>query len=384
MGKKNLGSRDWSASGSYNFKLTGLPEFEPGGISYLDAIWLDVNCTDIDNAGGTVASVDLYNSIASAITITDGSEPWGPSNLTGQQVVESRFLARRTNLMFQGNANGDRDVGAGSNGTRRFAIVYDFRAYGGDDGDATPLCKAMKNGEVQLTFGALPTNATNLVATITCYALTHGEPTVRAVPRILTQRMPLAALTFDISASGIFLQCFAENAGDWVATDVTKVLSDVGGIPLTGNTDPFGFDSLEVYGSANPLVTASLVQNTFCEPIGGTDPRAMELLSFGPKENWSRRPMGTGLHFELTGSETAGNITVVTTHARFMDPTAAARQMIAAGAPEDIAEKIAKNAGDVVKAKTKNGRPLKDPRMAGYVSLELVDADALRKIGLSF
>lgn len=382
MGKKLLGSEPWAANGSESFKLSGLPDFEPGGISYLDQIWVDVNITDIDNAGGDCEAIDIYNSICQSMTMTDGTEPWGPVNLSGELLAESRYLARRTVIPFQGNANGDRTVATGSNGTRRFAIVYDFRAYGGDDGDATPLCKTLKNGSVEINFGALPTEATSLTATLNVYAVTHGEPTVRAVPRIQTVRQPLASFTFDILQSGIFLQTFIRKNADLAAAEIAKVLSDVGGIPLTMNSDPFGCNTNEAFGSANPLVTASLVQNHFCEPVGGTQPRAMELLSFGPKENWSRRPQGTGLHFELTGTGTPSDFTVVSTYARFMDATFAGMQLVKAGAPVDIVKKIEDGAADVVKNKTKNGRPLSDSRMQGFVSVELIDPTALRAIGL--
>lgn len=384
MAKKNLGSHAWEAGGQWSWKLSGLPDFEPGGISYLDAIWLDVNITDLDNAGGDTTSIDIYNAICQAITIDDGTEPWGPSNLLGEHLAESRYLASRRVIPFQGNANGDRTVTAGTNATRRFAIVYDYRAYGGELGDATPLCKAMKNGQVSVNFGDLPTNTTSLTCTITCYALTHGEPTVRAVPRILTSKMQLPGMTFDVTQSGIYLQAFLRNSGDFVAADITKVLADVNGVPLLGNIDPFGFDTLDSFGVANPLVSSSLVQNHFCEVIGGTEPRALEMLSFAPGQNWSARPMGTGLHVELTGAEDYANLQLITTYARFMDAAFAGRQFTAAGAPDSIVDALASGAADVAKAKTKNGRPLRDPKMAGYISMELTDEAALRRIGVSF
>lgn len=384
MGKKLLRAVSYAASGAESVPLAGLPDFEPGGISYLDALWIDVNITDLDNGGGDTTSIDIYNALCASLTITDGTEPWGPSNVTGEILAESRYLAKRTLIPFQGNANGDQTVTAGTNATRRFAIVYDFRAYGGDPADFTPLCKALRNGEARIVFGALPTNTTSLTATLTFYAITHGEPEVRAVPRILTFASVIPSLTYDVGADGIFCQHFLRNAADWVATDVTAAVVSVGGVPWMGNVSPFGCDTTEVQGAANPLVAAALVQNHFSEPIGGTEPRALELLSFQPGAKLSRRPMGNGLHVELTGGETAGNITQVTTYARFLGPDGAARQFVAAGASDDVAQKLADGASGVAATKTKDGRPIRQPRLMGFLPVQLTDPSELGRIGLKF
>ena len=359
MFKHSLESKTPGATvvGTLNYPLAGLPDVCQGGIAFLDKIRLDANISDFDNAGGDSAS-DLLRDMFT-VTLSDGTEPWGPVELRGVLIEQSRYLATGETIPYQGHTSGDLTVSAGTNATRRFCVEYDFSAYGGIAGDYSPACVVLKNGSVKVSL-TNPTNATNVVQEVTLTAIGHGEEVARAVPRIQTTQMTLSSLQYNIEQAGAFLQHFLQNAATFVAADVTRAQVKVGGLPVLADVDPFGCltDLRNLNGGA---ATTAKTQNTFMDVIGGGYPRGLPLFG-APRRKLSGLPIGRGINVNLTGGETASNLVAITTHVRFMSPEEMNRQFALQGASP------AGGAGDV-SVRTADGGGI-SPRLQGYVSIK--------------
>jgi hypothetical protein len=343
--------------GTLSYPLAGLPDVCQGGIAFLDKFRLDVNISDFDNAGGDSTSDLLWDMFT--VTMSDGTEPWGPVELRGTLIEQSRYLATGMTIPYQGNTNGDATVSAGTNATRRFSIEYDLSAYGGTLGDYSPANVVLKNGNVKISL-ANPTNATNIVQSVSLVCIGHGEETARAVPRIQTTQLQLPSLTYNIEQAGAFLQHWLQNAATFVAADISKAQVKVGGLPVLADVEPFG--AITDLANLNGGATATAkTQNTFMDVIGGSFPRGLPLFG-SPRRKLSGLPIGRGINVNLTGSESAANLVAATTHARYMDITEANRQFALQGAPP------AADYGDV-NVRTADGGGI-SPRLQGYVSVK--------------
>lgn len=344
-------------TGTLSYPLTGLPDVCQGGIAFLDKIRLVTIITDFDNAGGDSTSDLLWDMFT--VTMSDGTEPWGPVELRGTLIEQSRYLATGETIPYQGNTGGDATVSAGTNATRAFCVEYDLSAYGGVSGDYSPANVVLKNGSVKVTL-TNPTNATNIVQSVSLYAIGHGEEVARAVPRIQTTQMVLPSMTYNIDQAGAFLQHLLQNAATFVAADVSVAQVKVGGLPVLADVDPFHLVSDLRNLNGGSTATAK-TQNTFMDIIGGSFPRGLALFG-APKRKLSGLPIGRGINVNLTGTETASNMTALTTHVRFMDATEMNRQFALQGA--EPASGV-----DDVSVKTADGGGISS-RLQGYVSIK--------------
>jgi len=344
-------------SGTLSYPLAGLPDVCQGGIAFTDKFRVLADITDLDNAGGDVTSDTLYDMFT--VTLSDGTEPWGPVELRGTLIEQSRYLATGETIPYQGNTGGDATVSAGTNATRRFCVEYDFSAYGGQPGDYSPANVVLKNGNVKLTL-TNPTNATNIVQSVSLVAFGHGEEVARAVPRIQTTAMILPSLTYNVDQAGAFLQHFLQNLATFVAADVTLAQVKVGGLPVLADINPFAniVDLRNLNGGSN---ATAKTQNTFMDVIGGSFPRGLPLFG-APRKKLSGLPIGRGINVNLTGGETPSNLIATTTHVRFMDATEMNRQFALQGAAPAAAE------GDV-NVRTLDGGNI-SRRLQGYVSIK--------------
>ena len=344
-------------TGTISYPLAGLPDVCQGGIAFCDKIRLVTDITDFDNAGGDSTSDLLWDMFT--VTMSDGTESWGPTELRGTLIEQSRYLATGLTIPYQGNTNGDATVSAGTNATRRFCVEYDLSSFGGIKGDYSPANVVLKNGSVKVTL-TNPTNATNIVQSVSLYALGHGEEVARAVPRIQTTQMILPSLTYNIDQAGAFLQHFLQNAATFVAADITVAQVKVGGLPVLADVNPFALvsDLYDLNGGSN---ATAKTQNTFMDVIGGSFPRGLPLFG-GPGRKLSLLPIGRGIQVNLTGGETASNLTAVTTHVRYMDTQEANRQFALQGAPPVTGP-------DDVSVRTADGGGVSS-RLQGYISMK--------------
>lgn len=369
---QELGSHAWTAGQPLPaVELLRIPSEFEGEEVYVAGIYADVNITDIDNAGGTVANADLHN-IVDQFTVYDGKKAWGPEQLTGMMLAHLFYKWTGQAIPYQTDANGDADVSAGSNGTRRWIFAYRYDRIGLKPSDFAPHANAIRKGHILVKASALPTNATALTATITYTAHLFTTKEKRAVPRIVTTQNQFNSLDMVQPFAGKLADLSLMNAGDWVRADLTKleVFLDHGKPVEASIVD------LNLTGGENPTVTSARLQRHFSETIGGTDPRFISIAPFAP-QGGRRVPVSEMLEsssyrIKITGTETATNIYALVTLIERMDPTTVVDRLAGCGCNKaEIAEKAAGGLSKLGYYKTASKMPLRDQKLFGYLPFKL-------------
>src|SRR4051794_35272891 len=117
MARVRLGSGAYVAGSPLApIPLTSLPIKEPGGISYLARIVVDVNITSVTTgAGGACAPIEFHNLIAQ-LTVNDGTSPWGPDRLSGEYLAAHDYLMGGMPVPYTTDANGDANLALSQTG----------------------------------------------------------------------------------------------------------------------------------------------------------------------------------------------------------------------------------------------------------------------------
>jgi hypothetical protein len=323
----NLGKQTW--------KLDDIPDRDSAGIHYIDRVEFNVAISALTQGGGGAASPLAQHNILGQITMNaNDGKAWGPNNVNAQTVDESRYLATGKPLPFARDINGDANVAAGAGPvTRAFRVVFDFDAYG-RPGTYTPPASYFKNGSITSVL-AVPANNTTLTGTIQVVVYTHGEPKLRAVPRIELTANNLNSKDFTWQGSGVLLQAFLESSADVVAADITNLtMKGSGGFEIMSQVDILASRS-ESYVH-NPEVAASNLLRHFCDPVGGTTPRAVPVFPATPTyEGIQSLPSSDKYTSKLVGAPTITNYAACTVVAAPMSTEEGNKQLIAQGADRD-------------------------------------------------
>lgn len=369
---QELGSHAWTAGQPLTaIELLRIPEKYEGEEVYVAGIYADLNITDIDNAGGSVTNPELH-AIVDQFTVYDGKKAWGPEQLDGLALAHLYYKWTGQAIPFQTDSNGDSDVGAGSNGTRRWVFAYRYDRLGAKPSDFAPHSTSIRKGHILVRASALPTNATALTATITYTAHLFTSKEKRAVPRVVSQRNQFNSLDMVQPFAGKLADLSLQNAGDWVRADATKVeLFTDEGAPIEAS-----IQDLNLTGSDNPTITSARQQRHFSETIGGTDPRFFSLIPFNPAGG-RRVPVSEMLEsssyrIKITGTETATNVYALATLIERMDPLTIVDRLAKCGCDRGaIASKAQSGLSAIGYYKTASKMPLREESLFGYLPFKL-------------
>lgn len=326
----SLGGVSYAAGSPDQVYLRGLPTAGPNGYNaFLTGIEIEVDVTDLDNAGGSVTSQELHN--LATITMDDGQEPWGPSAIPGERLAQADYFATGESIPYSAVSTGDSDSTAGSNRTRFFRHVYSFEAFGPKDDPFhfCPPCNALKGGSVKFSFSALPTNATSITATYTVYAHIIYRRAQQAVPRLKTVQQAFVGTGMELTVSGILVQFVARSSSDIVKGDFTALRLYADGFPLITGMNPVAARPRKFNQSAK--VTSAEVQNTFADPIGGNFPRAALVYPTEERPALGDLPVADTYKVEFEGALTVANWTALVTYAPPISDEQATRQLAGCG-----------------------------------------------------
>lgn len=369
---QELGSHSWTPGQPLTaVELLRIPSEYEGEQVYVAGIYADVNLTDIDNAGGTVANIDLHN-IVDQFTVYDGKKAWGPNQLSGAMLAHLYYKWVGQPIPYQSDSSGDSAVSAGSNATRRWVFAYRYDKLGLKPSDLAPHASMVRKGHILVRASALPTNATNIVGTITYTAHLFTSKEKRAVPRIETTASQFNSLDMVQPFAGKLADLSLYNTGSWLRADATKIelLTDHGS-PIEASVQ-----DLNIVGSENPEVTTARIQRHFSDTIGGTTPRFFSLVPFAPtngrRVQISEMLESSSYRVKITGSETATNIYAISTLIERMDPTSVVDRLAGCGCNKAaIAEAASGGLSRIGYYKTASKMPLQDPALFGYLPFKL-------------
>lgn len=325
-----------SEQGLKPIELSRIPATENGEPVYVREIFADILHTEIDlGAGGqAVTPVQLHNQVA-AFTVSDGKKPWGPDKLTGSQLAAFYKIMTGENIPFQGGSSNEGDANIADtevNEVRRIAVRYPYWALGGEEGDACPPAVALRKGHLHVRWAGFPTNMTKDLATVKYYAEIYTENELCAAPRVRTFADTIPTKKSILAFAGTLRSLILENSADWADADISRfdLKSDRG--HLLENVAPLHTNFVPNW--INPEITSARMQRHFCEPLGGTDPRFVQVFPFnraGKPYQISKLPTSSSYKVEITGTEDPANIQVIPTLFDVMEDKDVLNQLAPAG-----------------------------------------------------
>lgn len=374
MGRYVLGSKQFVAA-PQTIDLSAIPAKEAGGNGFVKLLILDVLCSSITTtAGGTTNPIDLHN-IIQQVKVDDGKTPWGPVVLPGQTLSEHDFLSRGEPWPFSNDINGDNSIAPSTSGaTRRFQLVYDYSEFGDTGEEFMPPSAALRTGKLTFSMQLPPfVTAGNLTLTLTAYVVTMPQAKISAKSRIQTFPTVLASKQFNLGMSGMLLSWFFEASANIVAGDLTNVTLTADGEPVMNQADVLSLRGVAYHW--NPEVTTTQMLRHFCDPVGGTTPRATPVFPNMPgrKMQLSKCPTATTFSALIVGALTLANYTSIATIAEELTDAEVGKQWVAQGAKPGTMP----NAGNV-RHHSANGNPVVNARIKGYVPHELADPQAVK------
>jgi hypothetical protein len=348
--KAVLDTKNVPPLGTQTIKFSNLTGSDPTGVQYIDQVILLWNGNFTTSDGGGVTPYDLHN-ILSQLTISDGTGPWGPNNVSGVELAAARYLATAHSIPFASNINGDSAIAEGtSNATRQWQTIWDFSIWNGNYSPATAVFGPA--GFINITTALTPNAAEFLTInslTVTAIAITHGERKLRAVPRMLFQSNVLPSKNYDLNASGLFLLHALENTVEGTGI----VASDITNLTLTGADGTQILQTADILGTRppqfqdNPEISGAHILRSFCDPIGGTNPYVAPVIPFrqtsnaktGGHASAENNPVTSKISGILTGGLDYGDYNNLTVNLQVMEQHAVAKQLSALGAPSGSAKK---------------------------------------------
>lgn len=305
-------SVNWSASGVGQIQLSGLPSGSVGNmVPYLTKLEL-VNSINVTvGAGGQAVTALQWANLLAKLTMNVTGGPWGPNGLSGEQLRMHHFFQGGKAIPFGANSAGD--TGAADNAgaiTRQVRHIYDFEALGPieDPWAFCPPCAALRTGTLDLSFSALITNTTNTATSFQSIYHVVWRTAAQSVARVRTQFQAFGGTGQSILQSGLLVRLIARNnIADFVAGDVTPLQLYKDGVQLLDILDPLQLRSEDYFQDAE--VSASAWQETFCDPLGGNFPRAVNVYPInGARSKLGDLPVGDNFKYDFAGAEAVANL----------------------------------------------------------------------------
>lgn len=301
----------WSSGGIGKFVLSGLPSGSVGNmVPYLTKIEIVMDWSaTVGNGGQAVTALQLAN-LLSKCTMDVAGGPWGPVNMSGEQLRIHNFFQSGKSLPFAANSAGD--TGAANNAgaiTRKVRHVYSFEALGPKDDPWAfcPPCAALRTGNVNISMGTLITNTTNTATSFQIYFHVVWRSEAQSVSRVRTLAQAFGGSGQSILQSGLLLRLIAHNiTADFSAGDITPLQFYKDGVQLLDILDPMDERGAEYYEVAK--VTSALLQESFADPLGGNFVRAVNVYPLhGPREKMGDLPVGDNFKYQFGGAGTTAN-----------------------------------------------------------------------------
>lgn len=364
LARIQLASVPYVPSSPNQVYLRGLPSG-----AKLVAIEIDSNFTAItQGGGGGLTALQLHNLIQN-LTISDGSEPWGPVAISGERVAQTHYFASGIKIPYTTDANGDQAVAAGAGPTpRRFRQVYDYRVFAPKDDQFAfcPPTDRMKGGNVAFTFAATPANNTLLTGSYTVYAWVKYTKAKGVAARIKTIAQAFVGTGFDLTASGLLLQLVGRDANAILAADFTGLRLYADGMPLVTLAAHPGTARPDALEKANSAAILNGMQETFSDPIGGAFPRALALYPAPPRSPLGDLPTAQSYKLEFEGALVVADWSATVTYVERLSQAEREAQVDSCGCSAE------EKAGSVLIPTGRGGSVLTSTRLQGYAPEVLV------------
>lgn len=337
-----LSSVNYEPDGVDQVYFRGLPTkgLGKGRVARLAALEFEINLAVTTGPGAPVTSQALHQLFT--YNADDGSSPWGPVQQKGDRLSALHFLQTGEPIPYAESVNGDADVPANQAAASRiFREIYSFEKFGTKDEPTLycPPCAALKGGSVQFDFAALPANATAITGNVTVYAhivwVNLEDAESITVPRIRTVSQAFVGTGMDLTVSGLALRMFAFKAASDVALadwSTFQVYAD--GFPVVLDKNPIGRRSTAYNETSG--VTASALQNTFADSIGGPYPRSMPIFPVDPRQHPEECPTADTFNVQFTGNVDPTEYTMIMTYVVELSDADVNQQSEACGCGEAI------------------------------------------------
>lgn len=324
---QRLKSSVWASGGNDTIPLAALPNGARDGlIPYITKI--EAVAAIAGTVGATAVTPILWANFLASMTVNVPGGPWGPVNLTGENLQVHNYYQSGSPLPYASDASGDLNAAAAAGAvTRKVRHVYSYEDLGSEDDpfEFCPPASAFKEGNIQITFGATPTNFTVPVVSyaFVVHLVWRGE--ANSVSRVRTLVKPLIGPNEVIAEAGMPLRIILHNkTADAVVGDFTGFRLWADGTQFVEMNNPLDirnryYDEVAKVGTAGPTTSSLFIQETFCDPIGGNFVRGINIYPPNPRAALGDLPTTRQLRYDFDGAPTLANWEIIYTYAYKQD-----------------------------------------------------------------
>lgn len=375
-----LRSSNWSTGGNDSISLSGLPSGAIGNmVPYLTKIELVCVIASTVGSGGQAVTALQWRNLLASFTCNVPGGPWGPVNLSGEQMEVMRYFQSGEPIPYGSDTAGD-SAAANSAGaiTRVVRHAYSFESLSSPDApwDFCPPAAAFKDGSLQMTYSATITNTS--ANTITFQPIVHiiWRNEAQSVSRVRTIAKALVGKNETIPEGGLLLRLVAhDTVTDAVAADFTAFRLWKDGYQILDVTNPLDLRANEY--SEDAKVSNARIQETFDSPIGGNFVRGINIYPMeGARAKLGDLPVGDTWKYDFDGNPTLLSWEVIYTIAYRQDDQHVRTVLGSCGCGDDL---IGKTEGGkpvpparVLVPRGPNGSILNSSRLKGFTPFTAV------------
>lgn len=393
MGRQRVAQFAYAAGGQQTIEISKFPTRGPMGFAYLTDLEIFVDVTDVDTGAGGVTTEEEFNDLISGVTVEALGGYVGPRALSGSDLQAVYAACTGRGLGFVEDEGDVQLAASQSNAIRQLYYDFPYWAFGAEDGDFSPLISALAEGggRVTINMSALPTNATGVVATIYVYATYDEVREVRAVPLLVVERKGVDNTTGGTLGRGRLLLALLKNAADWADGDIDALNLRADGVAVLSSDEPslrtskYGFIG---NGGATTPGDAKLY-NHGIDPIDTAttegDPRFIVVYpEYKPGMKVSKCHEANNWTYDITGAETAANMTWITAFSPRLAIGKALDQIQSVGIPRAALEaEGAASPEKVFRVKTASKVDGARGDLWGHLPVKVSSKNLLKHVGLA-